>query len=92
MALAAGASIAAAANPADDQQIVLLATDEPQSGSAEAPRAEDVPVATPSVPRFLASDDAGESNEPGPDSSAASFIDTLQVGTCLLYTSDAADE
>lgn len=92
MALAAGASIAAAASPADDQQITLLSTDEPAAGSAETPRAEEAPAATPSVPRFLASDDMDESGGPEPDSPGASFTETLQAGTELNYQREIAEE
>ncbi|TCW19925.1 peptidase M23-like protein [Dietzia cinnamea] len=91
MALAAGASLAAAA-PADDHRIALLSTDQPPTGSTPAPHTEDTPAQTPSVPLVLPSDNAGGSDQPGADSTAAGFIDSLQSGTELSYQREITEE
>ncbi|MFL0580852.1 M23 family metallopeptidase [Dietzia sp. 179-F 9C3 NHS] len=91
MALAAGASIAAAA-PTDDQRIVLLATDEHPTGSADDAHSKDAQAATPSAPLPLTSDDANVAGEPGPDTAAAGFISSLQRGTELNYEREIAEE
>ena len=89
MALAAGASIAAAA-PTSDQQIVLLATDEPPTGIAADAHTKDALAATPSAPLPLTSEDANVSGEPGP--TAAGFVASLQRGTELNYERQIAEE